>query len=162
MTIYTDGSCRNNGKAHSGGGFGVCVFEGNELKAVHRESKTNTTNNEQEMLAILYAIKNYGVMDTPENFEVPIVYTDSAYCYGVFTDWMFSWHRNGWVKKDKKKPENLKLVKEFYELWVEDGWRIELRKIKGHEGDVGNELADKLATGKIKTLKEAQEWISTQ
>lgn len=163
MTIYTDGSCRGNGKISAEGGFGVCIFDGDELVHVHRESKTGTTNNEQEMLAILYAIKNYGVLDIPENFaSIPIVYTDSSYCYDTFTNWMFAWHRNHWTKKDKKKPENLRLIKEYYELWVEDGMRIDLRRIKGHDGDIGNELADKLATGKIKTLKEAQEWISTQ
>lgn len=162
MTIYTDGSCRGNGKVSAEGGFGVCAFDNDDnLVAVYSEAKTGTTNNEQEMLAILYAIKNYGVLDIPENFDtIPTVYTDSAYCYGVFTDWMFKWHRNRWIKADKKKPENLKLVKEYYELWAEDGIRINLQKVKGHEGELGNELADALATGKVKTLEEAHAWIS--
>lgn len=161
MTIYTDGSCRGNGKVTAEGGFGVCVFDGDELVAVHRESKTSTTNNEQEMLAILYAIKNYGVLDIPENFAtIPTVYTDSSYAHRVFTDWMFTWHRNRWIKSDKKKPKNLALVKEFYELWTENGMRINLQKIKGHDGDIGNKLADALATGKVKNLEEARVWMS--
>ena len=33
------------------------------------------------------------------------------------------------------------------------GYRIDLRKIKGHAGHQWNELADKLATGKISPME---------
>lgn len=61
---------------------------------------------------------------------------------------MFRWANNNWIKSDKKKPENLDLIIEYYN-WYQKGYRIDLRKIKGHAGHEWNELADQLATGKI-------------
>ena len=52
------------------------------------------------------------------------------------------------LKSDKNQPENLDLIKSYYEL-LKKGYKIDLRKIPGHAGIPGNELADKLATGKI-------------
>jgi ribonuclease HI len=85
--------------------------------------------------------------------NVPIVYSDSNYCVQTFNDWMFNWARNGWIKSDKKVPENLDLIQAYYD-WYQKGYRIELRKIKGHAGHQWNEMADGLATGKIKPTKE--------
>ena len=85
--------------------------------------------------------------------DVPIVYSDSNYCVQTFNDWMFRWAALGWVKSDKKTPENLDLIQAYYE-WYLKGYRIDLRKVKGHAGHKWNEMADGLATGKIKPTKE--------
>jgi ribonuclease HI len=85
--------------------------------------------------------------------NVPIVYSDSNYCVQTFNEWMFNWARNGWIKSDKKVPENLDLIQAYYD-WYQKGYRIDLRKIKGHAGHKWNEMADDLATGKIKPTKE--------
>ena len=61
---------------------------------------------------------------------------------------MFGWEKRGWIKSDKKTPENLDLIKAYFD-WYKQGYRIELRKIKGHVGHEWNELADQLATGYI-------------
>ena len=61
---------------------------------------------------------------------------------------MFRWANNGWIKSDKQIPENLDLIQACYDHY-QKGYRIDLRKIKGHAGHQWNELADKLATGKI-------------
>ena len=79
----------------------------------------------------------------------PQVYTDSAYAYNVFTTWMFTWAKNEWKKSNKKQPENLELIKFYYRHW-QKGYRINLNLIRGHAGNKWNELADKIATGKIK------------
>ena len=65
---------------------------------------------------------------------------------------MFSWANNGWVKSDKKIPENLDLIQAYYD-WYQKGYRINLEKIKGHAGYLGNELADALASGR-ETVEE--------
>ena len=79
---------------------------------------------------------------------VPVVYSDSSYCVNTFNEWMFNWANNGWIKSDKKTPENLDLIKAYYDHYNK-GYRIDLQKIKGHAGHIWNELADKLATGEI-------------
>ena len=84
--------------------------------------------------------------------DVPIVYSDSNYCVQTFNDWMFSWERKGWIKSDKKVPENLDLIQAYYD-WYQKGYRIDLRKIKGHVGHKWNEMADDLATGRIQPTK---------
>ena len=57
---------------------------------------------------------------------------------------MYSWEQNGWIKSDNKIPENLELIKYFYENHKDDN--ITFIKVKGHTGNKWNEMADKLAT----------------
>ena len=96
-----------------------------------------------ELKAIVYVMLNFGSKTSP-----PIVYSDSSYCVNTFNDWMFAWQKRGWIKSDKKVPENLDIIQTYYE-WYQLGYRIDLRKIKGHNGHEWNEMADDLATGKI-------------
>ena len=152
IKLYVDGSCRGNGKAESTGGFGVVVIgmNDNEEKLIDVYSKqcSQTTNNKEELKAIVWAILKYGNYMFDGFGSPPIVYSDSSYCVNTFNDWMFRWANNNWVKSDKKTPENLDLIKAYYEHY-QKGYRIDLRKIKGHAGEKWNELADKLATGEI-------------
>ena len=154
MIIYTDGSAHPN---PGPGGFGVVVLDNNEnlLYTYSKQCAEPVTNNEMELKAILYSFLNYGININDWNINVPIVYSDSNYCVQTFNDWMFKWANNNWIKSDKKVPENLELIQAYYN-WYQKGYRIDLRKIKGHNGHLGNELADKLATGEIKTFEEAE------
>ena len=115
--IYTDGSCRGNGTENSSGGFGVVITKDNKLVATYRKDcETNTTNNREELKAILYTFLNYGVKEENDwNNNIPIVYSDSNYCVQTFNDWMFKWAKNNWIKSDKKIPENLDLIQAYYE-----------------------------------------------
>ena len=142
ITLYVDGACSKNGREGAHGGFGVVVVEDDNIIDAYQEFSDDTTNNREEMKAILWALNKYGSL----GFEVPVVYSDSAYSVNTFNNWMFSWKRNGWVKSDRKTPENLDLVKEYYNSLK----KIDLRYIKGHVGHKYNEIADKLATGKMK------------
>ena len=102
-----------------------------------------------ELKAILFAYFSHGVKEENDwNNNIPIVYSDSNYCVQTFNDWMFKWARNNWIKSDKKIPENLDLIQAYYE-WYQKGYRIDLRKVKGHAGYKWNEMADGLATGKV-------------
>ena len=152
MIIYTDGSCCGNGKAQNNGGFGVIVVDNDEkLLFNYNKRCENTTNNREEIKAILYSFLNYGVNiynNSNFNIEIPIVYSDSNYCVQTFNEWMFSWAKNGWTKSDKKTPENLDLIQAYYDHY-QKGYRIDLRKVKGHNGNKWNEVADQLATGKL-------------
>ena len=116
MIIYTDGSCLGNGKEHNSGGFGVVVLDNNEnLLYTYSKQSADTTNNREELKAILYAFFNHGVKINDWNMNVPIVYSDSNYCVQTFNEWMFNWARKGWIKSDKKIQENLDLIQAYYE-----------------------------------------------
>lgn len=147
IEIFVDGSCRNNGKENSAGGYAVVVTEPRNdswnLLDVYVHQEENTTNNIQELKAIIYAMLHYGKAK-----ELVTVYSDSAYSVNVFNDWMFKWVEKGWIKSDNKTPENLELIQLYYDLY-QQGYRINLQKVKGHANNERNELADKLATGKL-------------
>lgn len=152
MIIYTDGSCLGNGKSENSGGFGVVVLDNNEnLLYTYNKRNENTTNNKEEIRAILYSFLNYGIIPFSDYEEIPIVYSDSNYCVQTFNTWMFSWAKNNWIKSDKKQPENLELIKAYYD-WYQKGYRIDLRKVKGHSDNKWNQMADGLATGKIRGM----------
>lgn len=144
IEIYTDGSTLGNGKKDAEGGFGVVVVEDGKIIQAHSMRAKGTTNNREEMKAILWAIINYG-----DRKPTPVVYSDSSYCVNTFNQWMENWKANGWKKSDKKTPENLDIVQNYDIIKNKYGRKINLKYIKGHAGHIGNELADQLATGKI-------------
>ena len=149
--IYCDGSANPN---PGPGGFGVIVLDNTEnfVYNLYRESSENTTNNRMELQAILYCLKNYGIKEEDE-FLWNIVYSDSAYAINTYTNWMFTWAQNSWVKSDGSLADNLDIIQEFYNLWM-DGFRIKLEKVKGHSNSKGNILADALAAGKLMQVTE--------
>ena len=149
MKIYTDGSANPN---PGPGGFGVLVLDNEEFFVynIYTERSSKTTNNKEELKAILYALKTYGVNIFNEEFaDIPIVYSDSAYAINTYSDWMWRWANNDWKKSDNTTPENLDIIMEYYNLWCE-GYRIDLQKVKGHSNNKGNIIADALAQGKLK------------
>ena len=144
ITIYTDGACSKNGSKDAKGGFGVVVVEDDKIIDAYQEFSENTTNNREEIKAILWALENYGLYK--DNFQYPVVYSDSMYCVNTFNEWIYNWERNGWKKSNGQAPENLDLLSQFYY----SDKMIEIKYIKGHAGNKYNEIADGLATGKYK------------
>ncbi len=149
IIIYTDGSASNNGAKNAKGGFGVVVCDAESHTPIdaYSERVEGTTNNRMEMSAILWALRNYGAKEG--DFFVPIVYSDSMYCVNSFTTWINGWKARGWTRAGNKPLENKDLILEYDRLTNKEGLRIDLRYIKGHSGEIWNEVADKLATGVI-------------
>jgi ribonuclease HI len=150
MIIYCDGACSGNGTSTAVGGFGVVVLDDNEnIIETYNKQNQNTTNNREELRAILYTLIKYG------KNENPTVYSDSAYAVNTFNTWMWGWASRGWVKSDNKTPENLDLIQTYYDLYNQ-GYRITLLKCRGHAGNQWNEMADKLAVA----AKEGKEILT--
>ena len=61
--------------------------------------------------------------------EIPIVYCDSAYVVNTFNNWMFNWANNNWIKSDKKIPENLDIITEYYKLY-QSGYRLIYKRLE--------------------------------
>lgn len=98
------------------------------------------------ILHILQKLDNEKIFNQNNFVEIPLIYSDSAYCVNIINDWMFSWERNGWKRPKNQKVKNLEIIKQIYELRN----LAEIKKVKGHSGDKWNEYVDALATGKIK------------
>lgn len=145
MQIYTDGACSYN---PGPGGYAVVALDDNEDVVWCHTSKTKeTTNNREELTAILVAVKEFGPCSTAQH---PLeIYSDSSYAINTYSNWMFNWERNGWIKSDKKVPENLDIIKEYYNLIKDNNYNITFHHIRGHRGIKGNEIADKLASGRL-------------
>jgi ribonuclease HI len=124
ITIYTDGACSGNpGPAGSGA---VIMQNGTAIHEIS-ESLGHATNNIAELTAIKLALEylfDYASM--------PItLYTDSVYCIGSLT--------KNW--KAKKNIELIGSIKDVLTAFT----KLSIKHIKGHNGDPGNERADKLA-----------------
>ena len=149
-TFYVDGSSKGN---PGPGGFGVieldtCIretynsyVESYSLNYEYAEYFDYVTNNQMELKAILHVLKLAAAH--PE--EGYIIYSDSAYAVNSINDWIHGWAANGWVNSRKVTVENVDLMQEIYKYIDLDNYL--LRKIHGHDGELGNELADAAATG---------------
>jgi ribonuclease HI len=128
LVIYTDGACSGNpGPA----GLGVFLQYGSKKKFISEYIGTGT-NNIAELTALLRA------MESIKKPSLPIViYTDSSYSIGVLT--------KGW--KAKKNTELIASIKSEMRRFE----NLVLKKVKGHSGIEGNEIADDLATRAVET-----------
>ena len=154
ICYYTDGSCSGNGNADATGGAAFICVDGDKIIDRWQEFyEGEVTNNRMELEAILAAIKHIH-KHYQDDFFVPIIYSDSAYCVNTINDWMYRWKEKGWIKSDKKTPENLDIIMPIYYLKEEKGYKFILEKIKGHAGHKWNELVDSMATGKLIFPKE--------
>ena len=72
-----------------------------------------------------------------------IVYTDSQYVKNGITTWIHGWKARGWTTADKKPVKNAELWRRLDELNA--GHEVQWRWVRGHDGDPGNERADRLA-----------------
>ena len=104
------------------------------------------------MIAALEQVYNY--IESGEKDTDYVIYTDSAYVCNTCNDWIFRWQANGWRNSKKVEVENIDLMKTLYNYLnknfstcqggsLKD--RVEILKVKGHAGTIGNELVDALA-----------------
>ncbi|HZJ34408.1 MAG TPA: ribonuclease H [Candidatus Angelobacter sp.] len=128
IIYYTDGSCSPNP-----GPGGFAVVKDTELAIVGNEPAS--TNIRMEGKALIAALID------ADGIECEI-YSDSEFWINVITKWSASWKANGWKKKGRK-IKNLDIVQEVCELYRKS--QAQLAWVRGHEGDIGNELADKWA-----------------
>lgn len=124
--LYTDGSASPNP-----GPGGYAVIEREQPIALGSEPG-DTTNIRMEGLALIAALElSAGAPVT--------IYTDSEFWINVITKWSPTWEANGWRKKGGP-IKNLDLVQQARVLYTAS--RATLMWVRGHEGDIGNELAD--------------------
>ena len=125
--LYTDGAYSS---LRDQGGIGLIILKDNKKILEYSRMYKGVTNNIMELGAViigLKAIKNC--------IDSLVIFTDSMYVIGCAT--------KGW-----KRSKNKSLWKEFdkqFQRVQELCPNIELRHIKGHNGDLYNEEVDKLA-----------------
>ena len=159
LIFYTDGGCSGN---PGPGGFGVvCLntfysqtisdyIERHTINYTYSEQSESTTNNREELKAILHVLK-IAAEHKEYNFTI---YSDSAYAVNCLINWCPMWAKNNWKRKGNKPILNLELIQEMYSIYLKIKDRITIIKIGGHKGILGNELADALSTNNRKKFDD--------
>lgn len=152
VEIYTDGACSDNGKTTAKGGWAVVMRALRKKSSNHREcvaekvltgNKSNTTNNEMELTAILEALK----AQKPESIPAHMyhIYTDSKYAINCIEEWSNHWKKNGWKTKDGTPVKNKELIQEILMHRQAFGIRLTFHWVKGHANHPINNRVDELA-----------------
>lgn len=145
--LYTDGSCKGNGKEHTHGGWAFLLLDSDEnIIKQYGEGEKNTTNNRMELLAMVNGIKE--IISFIEKNNISFfncdVYTDSAYIANCYKQkWYINWTKNGWKNSKKEQVKNKDLWEELIAFF--DDSRFNFYKVKGHSGEKFNEIVDNLA-----------------
>jgi ribonuclease HI len=75
---------------------------------------------------------------------------------------MRGWAANGWRNSKKVTVENADLMKALWGYISREFPNFEIQQCKGHNGDLGNELADALATKDLKKFENLIEFWELQ
>lgn len=78
--------------------------------------------------------------------------TDSKYVKDGITQWLTNWKKRDWKTAGKTPVKNMDLWKRL-DL-ASQQHQIHWQWVKGHAGDPGNEMADRLANRAIDELKQ--------
>ncbi len=139
-----DGACSNNGRKGAVAGYG-CYFPLNDYR-ISRPLLPRTqpqTNQRAELMAAIVALEEFP--DRHDRSVILTVRTDSTYCINCARDWVHGWKKNGWKTSKGGNVENSDLIMRLHHLCEERRGRLVWEHIRGHRGDVGNEIADQLA-----------------
>jgi ribonuclease HI len=142
VIIYTDGGCRPNPGL---GGWGAVLIHGSHIKELSG-AEPETTNNRMELTAAVSAL------EALKRHCRVVLHTDSEYLQKGITQWMPSWKRNGW-KRREGAVKNVDLWQELDRLTQLH--EVEWRWVKGHAGNAYNERCDELATDAMAELAAA-------
>jgi ribonuclease HI len=137
-TVFTDGACLGN---PGPGGWAWAEVGG----AYASGAEARTTNQRMEIKAALEAVRAY-----PGPLEVV---SDSTYVVNCFRDrWWEGWLRRGWTNSARKPVANRDLWEPLVDEYRRRG-DITFRWVKGHSGDVMNDLVDVLAVEAAQTQR---------
>lgn len=99
------------------------------------------TNNRGEMQALIDLFRA-----CPVSADKYYILADSMLVINGYNKDMDSWKRRGWIKGNGEQPKNLDLWLELDKIKTEFGDRVTLGYIKAHDGNFGNDCADRNAT----------------
>jgi len=136
LRIFTDGSCLTN--PGRGGWAFVVLTKDYDLLDNGSGNVYYTTNNRMELTAVIKGIQ-FCIHNYPE-YKRYIIYSDSTYVVDGIEGWM-----KGWAEKKWNGVKNTDLWKQVHRLKFVDNLNIRAKHVRGHSGNIHNEMADELA-----------------
>lgn len=141
VTIYTDGSAREN--PNGPGGYGTVLHFTDSKGTLHvrefSQGYVKTTNNRMELMAAIVGLE---ALNRPCSIDL---YSDSRYLVDAFNQhWIESWIRKGWKRGKNEPVKNIDLWKRL--LKAKEPHQVIFHWVKGHDGHEMNERCDTLAT----------------
>lgn len=133
VIIYTDGSCDKYGN----GGWAASIYWNG--KGFHISGGEEvTTNNRMELSAVIEAL------DHLEPKCLVLLYSDSRYVVDGMNKYISKWKKRNWRTADGKPVSNRDLWEKLTVLLKKHN--VVAEWVKGHSGNPGNEIVDKLAS----------------
>lgn len=152
VQIYTDGASKNNqARKHGLSRAGYGVYYGPSDRRNHSGRVTGEqTNQRGELQAIAHALEISAKESCMGicNSKTYVINTDSKYSIDAITNWGNNWEKNGWKTSTGTDVVNRDLIQKSRSLIREikqNNSKVEFVKVKGHSGNHGNDMADKLA-----------------
>lgn len=133
---YADGACSGNGKQNAPGGWGAVLVTPAGI-SVAQGGEASSTNNKMELTAVIAVLEAL-----PPGAAVE-VHTDSQYVVNGSTTWRKGWQGRGMRTASGGPVANADL---WLRLWAAaDRCKPKFTWVRGHSGNPGNEVADRLA-----------------
>ncbi len=152
ILIFTDGGCQNNGKPGCYGASAYLIHIDGQHHSENVQEIIGTTNNRAELQAIINGLQEITSNSLDKNNKITIK-SDSEYCIKGMREWMHSWKRTGWRKKDSHEMiANYDLWETLYDL-VTSIEVIDFQWVKGHDNNEYNNYVNDLCTAKQEQMK---------
>lgn len=138
VQLFTDGACRGN---PGPGGWAFILRDGASGREKERAGgEPHTTNNRMELMAVIRGLE---ALKRPCHVEL---FTDSVYVGKGLQEWLATWKRNGWRRREGPRWAAIKNE----ELWrrldeLAQRHQITYTPVVGHSGQPENERCDQLA-----------------
>lgn len=130
---YTDGSSQEN-PGIGGMAFVITNWNKTQILKKHRKFLDITTNNQAELLATIEATEWF--LNNFDESKYLVIMTDSRYCSSGFNDE---------INKRSSTGPNTSMWKRLRNLKNKGQGRVHFQWIRGHTGDIYNEMADQMS-----------------
>lgn len=146
VNVFTDGACSEN----PGPGGWSAVFALKDTVKVFSGNEKKTTNNRMELMAVIKAIE----IAEKNKVEKIVIHSDSSYVVSAITcGWLRVWKSKNWVNSKKEEVKNKDLWEYLDNIFRSFSVKVSFVKVKGHNGNTLNELADIIARGEVLKVK---------
>lgn len=146
VRVFTDGACSGN----PGPGGWSAVFNLEKGLKIISGYERETTNNRMELTSVIKAIEKA----RSKGYDEIEIYSDSSYVVNaVSKGWIELWQKKNWINSKNESVKNKDLWEKLIYLLGDKKVSVSFFKVKGHNGNTFNEIADRRAREEVLKAK---------